>query len=187
LRGMIKFDGSGRGVGAVLALAGAALALLVWAGGSAAAPDGLDGTFKVHFPKGHPASNAPCPEDAFCGVGRLVGYGQATITIVDEAFDEIPDSPCLSVTWTQAIDPVSGVGELVLDEAGRFCPPGRSADSHAGPSSYGHPGRARLSYTIDGSASSGTFNGAEGTGEVRFKSAGGVGVWTVRGDLSLAG
>jgi hypothetical protein len=168
------------GGGAVLALVCAAAALLVWAAPSVATAGGLDGTFKVHFPKGHPASNAPCPPDEFCGVGKLSGYGESTITITDETFTEIPDSPCLSVLWTQAIDPVSGIGELVLDETGTFCPPGNSGDSHAGANSYGAPGIATLSYAIDGGASSGAFSGAQGSGTVRFKSAGGVGVWTVR-------
>ena len=71
---------------------------------AAAAPGGLNGTFRVHFPKGHPASNAPCPTDVFCGVGELVGYGKATITILDETFTEIPDSPCLDTTRVEAID-----------------------------------------------------------------------------------
>jgi hypothetical protein len=164
------------------------VAAVLWAGPSAAtAASGLHGTFKVHFPKGHPASNAPCPEDVFCGVGRLQGYGRSTIAIIDETFTEIPGSPCLSVEWAWAIDPLSGIGELVLDETGIFCPPGHSGDSHAGQNSYGHPGIARLSHTVNGGASSGAFAGATGTGRSRFKSAGGIGVWTVRGDLVLAG
>lgn len=154
---------------------------------SALAASGLQANFKVHFPRGHPASNAPCPADELCGVGRVNGYGKSTITIVDEAFSEIPDSPCLSVEWTLAIDPVDGSGELVLDSAGTFCQPGESGDSHAGPSSYGHPGTFSLAYTVDGDASSGAFAGAQGTGTVRFESAGGIGVWTVRGSLNRAG
>jgi hypothetical protein len=163
----------------------AAGALVAWPASATAAPTGLDGTFKVHFPKGHPASNAPCPPDEFCGVGKLVGFGKATITIVDESFSEIPDSPCLSVSWVQVVAPVSGVGELFLNEEGTFCPAGRSGDSHAGPASYGHPASANLTYTVDGGASSGVFTGAQGTGNVRFLSAGGVGVWRVTGALVL--
>ncbi len=45
----------------------------------------------------------------------------------------------------------------------------------------------RLSYTVNGEASTGTFAGAEGSGRSRFLSAGGVGVWTIRGELVLAG
>ncbi len=89
---------------------------------AAAAPGGLNGTFRVHFPKGHPASNAPCPTDVFCGVGELVGYGKATITILDETFTEIPDSPCLDTTRVEAIDLIGSSDELVLDEAGDLLP-----------------------------------------------------------------
>jgi hypothetical protein len=151
-----------------------------------AAPGGLNGTFRVHFPKGHPASNAPCPSDEFCGVGRVVGYGRATITILDETFSEIPGSPCLDTTTVEAIKLIGGSGELVLNEAGTFCPPGRSGDSHAGPKSYGHPAGWRLHYTVDGGASSGIFGEASGSGRERFHSAGGVGVWRVSGGLTLA-
>jgi hypothetical protein len=152
-----------------------------------AAPAGLKGTFRVHFPKGHPASNAPCPTNVFCGVGKLVGYGRATITILDETFTEIPDSPCLDTTRVEAIDLIGSSDELVLDEAGTFCPPGRSGDSHAGPNSYGHPGRWRLQYTVDGGASSGIFTDATGSGRERFHSAGAAGIWRVSGELKLAG
>jgi hypothetical protein len=172
----------------LLAPIAAATALLAWGILSAAAgAAGLDGSFKVHFPKGHPASNAPCAADVFCGVGRLAGYGEATITIDDESYAEIPESPCLDVTWVQSIHPASGVGDLVLDETGTFCPPGGSSDSNAGPSSYGHPGTFRMHYTIDGAESSGAFAGASGDGSVRFESAGGIGVWKVAGGLVLGG
>jgi hypothetical protein len=168
---------------AVLAVVGASLAYVER---SSAAPAALQGQFSIHFPKGHPQDNAPCPPDEFCGVGHLVGYGKATITILDDSFTEIPDSPCFSVTSTQAIEPVSGVGGLVLEADGTFCPPGNSGDSHAGPSSYGHPGHERLSYTVLGGESWGAFAGASGTGALNFVSAGGVGDWRVNGDLELA-
>jgi len=165
----------------------ALLAVAVSVAPAAAAPGGLKGTFRVHFPKGHPASNAPCPTDVFCGVGRLVGYGESTITILDETFTEIPGSPCLDTTRVEAIDLIGSSDELVLNEAGTFCPPGRSGDSHAGPNSYGHPGRWRLEYTVDGGASSGVFLGATGSGRERFHSAGGAGIWRISGELTLAG
>jgi hypothetical protein len=163
------------------------LAISVSAGPAAAAPGGLTGNFRIQFPKGHPASNAPCPPDEFCGVGSVAGYGKATITILDETFSEIPDSPCLEVTRVEAIDLLGSSDELVLNEAGTFCPPGGSGDSHAGGNSYGHPGIFRLDYAVDGGASSGIFAGASGSGRERFHSAGGVGVWRVAGELTLAG
>jgi hypothetical protein len=172
-----------RNAAAAIAVAGAFLA---FAETSAAQPADLQGHFAIHFPKGHERSNAPCPPDEFCGVGHLVGYGRATITILDDSVTEIPESPCFAVTSTQAIEPLSGVGGLVLDGVGTFCPPGNSSDSHAGPSSYGHPGHERLTYTVLGDESWGIFAGASGSGALRFDSAGGVGDWLIAGDLELA-
>ena len=154
---------------------------------AAAASGGLKGTFMVLFPKGHPASNEPCPPDEFCGVGKLVGHGKATITILDETFDEIPGSACLAVTRVEAVDLIGTDDELILDEEGSFCRPGGSGDSHAGPNSYGHSGLFRLHYEIDGGASSGIFAGATGSGSERFHSAGAVGLWRLSGGLTLAG
>jgi hypothetical protein len=147
--------------------------------------DTLAGTFSIQFPKGHPASNAPCPPDEFCGVGRFQGFGTATITIVDESFEELPDSDCLAVTRSEAIQPVGTSDVLVLDENGTFCPPGGSGDSHAGPSSYGFPGVWSFTFSVDGADSEGVFAGATGDGTVRFETAGGIGVWRVRGSLNL--
>jgi hypothetical protein len=164
----------------------ALLAFTVSVAPASAAPPGVKGTFRVLFPKGHPASNAPCPPDQFCGVGGLVGYGKATITILDESFTEIADSPCLEVRRVEAIDLIGSSDELVLDEEGTFCPSGRSGESHAGAHSYGHPGFWKLDYTVDGAASTGIFAGASGTGHARFQSAGAVGLWRVSGNLTRA-
>ena len=70
-------------------------------------------------------------------VAPVVGYGRATITILDETFSEIPDSPCLDTTRVEAIDLIGRSDELVLDEAGTFCPPGRSGDSMRGRTATG--------------------------------------------------
>ena len=113
--------------------------------------------FSVQFPKGHPASNAPCDPDAFCGVGHVSGLGKATVTIIDDTFDEIPDSPCLAVTRVEQIDLEDGSGGLVLESAGTFCRPGGAGDSNAGPSSYGSPGRFDLAFTANGAESTGVF------------------------------
>jgi hypothetical protein len=162
-------------------------ALVLPCGVASAAPAGLNGSFSVHFPQGHPASNAPCPADEFCGVGSVVGFGKATITILDESFTEIPGTSCFETTSVEAIDPLSGVGELILDEVGTFCPPGGSGDSNAGPSSYGHPGQWRRTYTVNGSESTGVFAGASGSGRADFDSAGGAGTWRIQGSLTLGG
>src|SRR6476620_11050001 len=92
----------------------------------------LHGSFRVHFPKGHPYSNAPCPADAFCGVGSVAGSGAATITILEETFDPM-NNGCFAVTRLEEVELVDDSGSLVLDENGTFCRPGRSGDSHANP------------------------------------------------------
>jgi len=150
----------------------------------AARPGGLNATFTVHFPKGHPASNAPCDPDAFCGVGTVAGYGAATITILDETFDPIDGSSCLATTRVEQIDLTDGSGSLVIESAGTFCRPGGSGDSHASPSSYGAPGRWDLRFAADGAESTGLFAGAAGSGVETMNVAGGVGVWHLRGEIA---
>jgi hypothetical protein len=156
---------------------------LALAGTAGAASAGLQGVFSVQFPKGHSASNAPCDPDAFCGVGQLTGFGKATVTILDETFDEIDGSPCFAVTRVESIDLLDGSGSLVLDSTGTFCRPGGSGDSNAGPSSYGGPGRFDLAYAVDGAASTGVFAAATGTGSEVMKVDGGIGVWQIAGSL----
>jgi hypothetical protein len=163
------------------------VALMVLLGAPAAAQaQALRGTFAVHFPKGHPASNAPCPQDVFCGVGRLVAYGAATITIVDEAFEEIPGTSCFTVMRVEQIGLIDGSGSLVIESSGTFCRPGGSGDSNAGPSSYGAPGVFRATFTVVGSASTGVFAGATGSGVEVMQVAGGIGVWRLTGSVDGA-
>jgi hypothetical protein len=169
-----------------LIAAALAIGLAATLTGTAAAAGGLNATFTIHFPKGHPASNAPCPSDAFCGVGSIAGYGAATITVDDESFQPIAGSDCFAVTRVEELSPLAGDGALVLDEEGTFCRPGGSGDSNASPQSYGAPGVFDLTYNVDGSASSGTFAGASGSGRTVMTVAGGVGVWKIRGSLRPA-
>jgi hypothetical protein len=164
----------------------AALTAGVGAAGAQAPPSMLRGTFKVLFPKGHPASNAPCPSDAFCGAGALVGFGPATVTILDESFADIEGSSCLAVERTESIDLLDGSGSLVIQSSGTFCRPGGSGDSHAGPQSYGSPGRFLFSFTVDGADSTGVFAGATGDGTEEMNVSGGVGVWLFSGRIALS-
>jgi len=151
---------------------------------SAAAQSDLQGTFTVHFPQGHPASNAPCPSDVFCGVGSLAGFGAATITITDETFDEIPGSDCLAVTRVEDVALLSGAGVLELSSVGTFCRPGGSGGSQASDRSYGSPGTWTFTFVVDGADSSGVFEGASGGGTETMVTAGGVGSWHLSGTLS---
>src|SRR3954463_2296902 len=141
-------------VAPVVALAGAE---------PAAAQPGVKGSFTVHFPQGHPASNAPCPPDDFCGVGSLVGYGAATITIEHESFDGILGSDCLAVTKVEDIALLSGAGVVELSSVGTFCRPGGSGGSRSSDRSYGSPGTWTFTFTVDGGT--GAFAGAVGTGQ----------------------
>jgi hypothetical protein len=164
------------------------LALIAFLAAAASASDGagFSARFTVQFPKGHPASNAPCDPDAFCGVGHVNQFGNATITIVDDSFAEIPDSPCLAVTRVEEIDLEDGAGWLVLESAGTFCRPGGSGDSNAGPSTYGSPGRFELAFTVDGAESGGVFAGATGSGTETMNVQGGIGVWQLSGEVTLS-
>src|SRR5205823_2712338 len=149
--------------------------------GAASGVSTLRGTFRVQFPKGHTVTNAPCPEEVFCGVGDLVGYGPATISIVEEEFGEVEGSPCIAVARVQQIDLLDGQGSLVIDATGTFCRPGESEGSHASPTSYGSPGRWRLQFSVDGSASTGVFADASGSGVEVMDTDGGIGVWHLAG------
>jgi hypothetical protein len=166
----------------VAALATLAL-LAATATANASQSSNLTATFTIQFPKGHPASNAPCDPDTFCGVGTVAGYGAATITILDETFDEIPGSSCLATTRLERIDLLDQTGSLVLEAAGTFCRPGASGDSHATPSSYGSPGRWDLQFAIVGAESTGAFAGAGGGGTERMSANGGIGVWHISGEV----
>ena len=169
----------------VIALAALALLVATAPAASASSTNVLGATFTVQFPKGHQASNQPCDPDSFCGVGSVAGYGPATITILDETFDEIEGSSCLAVTWLQSIDLIDGTGALVIDASGTFCRPGGSGDSHASDWSYGSPGEFDLQFTILGWDSTGVFAGATGGGSETFESAGGIGVWHLGGDIVI--
>jgi hypothetical protein len=163
----------------------AAISLLVAAASATAAPaPSLTGTFTIQFPKGHPASNAPCPPGSFCGVGSVTGYGPATITILDETFDEIAGSQSLATTRVAQVDLLDASGSLVIESAGTFCRPGGSGGSQASPSSYGSPGSFVLRFTVLGTQSSGTFAGASGSGTETMNVAGGIGVWHLAGSIA---
>jgi hypothetical protein len=154
------------------------LIALAAVGSEARAEVTLHGSFHVLFPKGHQVSNAPCPPDVFCGVGAVAGYGLATITILDEGFDDLGNG-CFAVTRVEGIDLIDGSGTVVLSERGSFCRPGGSGDSHAGSSSYGHPGTFRFTYRIvDGT---GRFGGASGAGSVTQTVAGAAAIWHLGG------
>jgi hypothetical protein len=139
----------------------------------------VQGSFTIHFPQGHPASNAPCDPNTFCGVGSLTHFGAATITIDEDSFGEIPGSDCFAVTRIEHIDLQSGTGTLELDSTGTFCRPGGSGGSNASDHSYGSPGKWSFTTVVnsDPAASTGVFAGMTGSGTESMVTAGGVGSW----------
>jgi hypothetical protein len=159
--------------------AAAILAPLAVLGGAfpAYAGSSVQGSFSIQFPKGHPASNAPCADNTFCGVGSLARYGAATITIDEDSFEEIPGSDCLAVTRVEHIDLLTGAGRLELDSTGTFCRPGGSGASHASDASYGSPGQWSFASTVDPLGGAGVFAGVTGSGTESMVTAGGIGVW----------
>jgi hypothetical protein len=168
-----------------LGIAIAAIVAVLPATAATATPSAeLKGNFSVQFPQGHPPKPGPCPANDFCGVGSLVNYGKATITILDDNFVPIDGTPCFDVTSDEVIHLLDGTGDLAYTTIGIFCSPGGSGDSNAGPNSYGHPGEWFARYTIDGASSTGVFAGASGTGVRWFKSAGGRGLWLIQGNLN---
>jgi hypothetical protein len=169
-----------------LAASALAVATVVAGAPAAHAAAAFEASFTIQFPKGHPASNAPCPEDAFCGVGNIAGVGAATITIEDETFDEIPDTACFAVTRTESVDLLDHSGSLVLLSVGTFCPPGRSGDSHSSDNSYGSPGKWTFAFTVDSASSTGSYVGATGAGTESMVTAGGIGVWHLEGNIATA-
>lgn len=176
---MTSFSGGHMSAMSRLALAttGAAALVMTASAPASASVQTAEGSFTIQFPQGHPASNAPCPSDAFCGVGSLSGYGPATITIVDETFDPIDDSDCFAVTRVEEVDLLRATGSLVLESTGTFCRPGGSGGSNASDRSYGSPGSWSFTTTVDSAAGTGVFAGVAGSGVESMVTAGGVGTW----------
>ena len=131
---------------------------------------------------------APCagPPTSSAASARSSDSDRATITIVDESFEEIEGSECFAVDRIEQIDLIDGSGSLVLESTGTFCRPGGSGDSHASPMSYGGPGRFAFAFTVNGGESSGVFSGATGGGDETMSVAGGIGVWLLSGSIVLA-
>jgi hypothetical protein len=58
------------------------LGTFAWSGTvSAATSEPFDAQFRQHFGRGVGAASDPCAV-AFCGTGRVVGYGDAVLTII---------------------------------------------------------------------------------------------------------
>ena len=171
-----------------LTLLTAPICLLGAAPGHAAGSSGqLAGKFTVHFPKSGQQNNvAECPQDVFCGVGTLSGFGAAEIDVVDDNFEPAGDSGCISFDQQADVRLLDSADDLVLTGPGVICFPGGSGGAPNSPNSqdYGQPSRWTSQLTVDGSQSGGQFHGASGTATLSFTVAGGVGRWTLSGSLT---
>jgi hypothetical protein len=90
---------------------------------------------------------------AFCGIGRIVGYGEAEMTLFATSVLPTSVAGCgfaLAVTGVATIELPEG-STLTLEEAGTYCLPG---ESHFAPGnffvSYGNPLEIEASYMIVG-------------------------------------
>jgi hypothetical protein len=146
----------------------------------------VDGMFTVHFPKAGQQHNVyPCPPDTFCGVGTLRGLGTAEIDVVDENFQPIDGTSCLSFDTEVVVRLLSDGSALTLSGSGRLCFPGASGDVPPNEvnQDYGHPTFWTAELTTEGASSTGLFAGASGTVAESFSVAGGVGTWRLAGDI----
>ena len=156
---------------------GACLALPVAADAATDTP--FSGTLQIHWPK--PASQPfPCAGPGICGAGTLQGLGPVQIKIDDDEFTPIPDSDCFEIQRSETITVLDGSGTIALTGTGTGCPPGGSQSGpHSG--SFGNPFIVQLSFTVDGSGSTGAYQGATGSGTERWEFAGATGTWMLAG------
>jgi len=168
---------------AILAMTGC---VLLAAPAQAASPQPLVGDFRTFFPQAGQGNNIPsCPDDTFCAIGILNGFGPAELDIFDTNFEPVPDTNCLSFDKQDNVVLADG-STLVLTGTGQLCFPGNSGNVPPNPNNrdYGHPSTWLSDLTIDGSASTGLFHHATGTATEAAKIAGGVGVFSLNGSLS---
>lgn len=150
-----------------------------------AVTDDFQAQFTQHFGRGIGAVSGQCAVD-FCGSGRVVGYGEAELTII--ATSAVPTSVlgcgfALAVTGSATIALQDG-STLLLDEAGTYCLPG---GSHFAPGnfflSYGNPLEIDATHTVVGG--SGVFSGASGAGTNSIHQAGDTQMAIYWGTLSF--
>jgi hypothetical protein len=166
----------------LLAATAGACALAIPAAAGAATTTPFQGTLLVHWPL--PATQPfPCTGPPICATGTLQGLGPVEITIDDDQFTPIPDSDCFAIQRSETITVLDASGTIALRDTGTGCPPG---SSQSGPhsNSYGNPFIAQLSFTIDGTDSTGAYQGAAGSGTERWEFAGATGTWNLTGTLA---
>jgi hypothetical protein len=166
-----------------LVLALSLVSLMLAEQAAAAAP--FTAQFTQHFGRGEGASTGPCAI-AFCGMGQVVGYGQAELTLVATGAVPTTAAGCsfaLAVTGSATIELLDG-STLLMDETGTYCLPG---DSTTAPGnffhSYGNPWQIDATYVVIGG--SGVFAGATGTGVNTIRQGGDAQISVYAGTLSV--
>jgi hypothetical protein len=145
----------------------------------------FDARFTQHFGRGEGASTGPCAI-AFCGIGQVVGYGPAELTLV--ATGAVPATAigcgfALAVTGSATIEVADG-STLLLEESGTYCLPGGPMTAPGNFfHSYGNPLEIDATYHVVGG--SGAFAGATGTGVNTIRQGGDAQISVYVGTLSF--
>lgn len=135
------------------AVTAVAVSLVLILAGTASAQTALRASVSGHTPKPKPCPNG----EFFCGVANTnLGPAAWTLTLTSLTL-----GTCDSYTATVTYQLADG-STLVLDENGTACGPGKSSLSNASANSYGHPGDATGSWTVQ--SADGQFSGMTGTG-----------------------
>jgi hypothetical protein len=154
---------SSRGVrsGAFSAVTAVAVGLALILAGTASAQSVFQAGVTGHTPKPKPCPNG----EFFCGAANTnLGPAAWTFTLTS-----LTTGPCDSYTATVTFQLADG-STLVLDENGTACGPGKSNLSNASGNSYGHPGDATGSWTVQ--SADGQFSSITGTGTDALEFAG---------------
>ena len=133
----------------------------------------LDIPLRAALTKPHPI----CGEVTFCAPVSVPGYGEGTLTFMDESFEPISRS-CAEYTGTAVIEFVDAdIAPIVMAESGLVCFPGNSFNAPGGFHSFGNPFHQTGTFVVeDGPAE---LIGLMGTSDVRLAGAGLRGVYTI--------
>lgn len=152
-RSRVTASSRGTRSGALLGVATAVVGLALALAGTASAQRAFRAGVTGHTPK-----PMQCPNgEFFCGTANTdLGPAVWTFTLTS-----LTVSTCDSYTAAVTFQLADG-STLVLAEDGTACGPGKSNLSNASGNSYGHPGDAAGSWTVQ--SADGQFSGTTGTG-----------------------
>lgn len=147
--------------GALVAVAVVAIGLALTLAATASARTAFEASITGKTPKAKPCPNG----EFFCGTSNTsLGPAAWTFTLTS-----LTISTCDSYTATVTFQ-LADRSTLILDENGTACGPGKSNLSNASGNSYGHPGDATGSWTVQ--SADGQFSATTGTGTDTLEFAG---------------